>query len=145
MDPDVNQPTVLLYNMPEDRLARIAGFAQQAGIQPFAVPSAAYLQPLGALCGIQGFHEKAYEGEGFPEEMMFMAHFEKGQLNRFLDAFHATGEKPVALKAMLTVTNAAWDSLTLREELSQEWAYFRSLKQQSAAQQEDTPPEPREQ
>lgn len=127
----MKQATVLLYNMEEDRQARIAAFAEAAGISAFAVPVMAYLQPLGALCGVLPFHEKAYEGENFEGEMMYMAHLGKGQLSAFLDAFHQHGEAPVKLKAMMTENNAPWDSLHLRQELGQELAFFRRLHQQA--------------
>ena len=52
--------------------------------------------------------------------MLMMANFPAGMMNTFLGLFRRMGIAPVALKAMLTPTNAAWDSEKLHEELAGE-------------------------
>ena len=64
--------------------------------------------------------EAAYTGAGFEDEMLVMANFPAGMMNTFLGLFRRMGIAPVALKAMLTPTNAAWDSEKLHEELAGE-------------------------
>ena len=64
--------------------------------------------------------EAAYTGAGFEDEMLMMANFPAGMMNTFLGLFRRMGIAPVALKAMLTPTNAAWDSEKLHEELAGE-------------------------
>ena len=123
----MNQAMVLCYNMDGDRALAVRTLAQAAGIQPFLVPPEAYLQTIGALCGLEPGSDLAYEGEGFKEEMMLMAFLEKGMLTSFLDSFHHRGLAPVRLKAMLTDSNSKWNSLELHAELMEELVCFRKL------------------
>ena len=51
---------------------------------------------------------------------LVMANFPAGMMNTFLGLFRRMSIAPVALKAMLTPTNAAWDSEKLHEELAGE-------------------------
>ena len=122
----MNQAMVLCYNMDGDRALAVRALAQAAGIQPFLVPPEAYLQTIGALCGLEPGSDLAYEGEGFKEEMMLMAFLEKGMLTSFLDSFHHRGLAPVRLKAMLTDTNAAWTAPALYAEIAKEHAAMHS-------------------
>lgn len=123
----MNKAMVLCYNMEGERAETVRKLALEAGIQPFLVPQEAYKQTIGTLCGISEGTDEAYEGEGFPEEMMLMAFLEKGMLSAFLDGFRAQGQPSVQLKAMLTENNAQWDSLKLRSELMDEAEFFRKL------------------
>lgn len=123
----MNRAMVLCYNMEGERADLVSKLAKNAGIQPFLVPKEAYLQTIGALCGVMEPTEEAYSGEGFPQEMMLMAFFEKGTLSRFLDSFRESGVPSVPLKAMLTENNSRWDSLKLHSELMEEYAHFSGL------------------
>lgn len=126
----MNQPMVLCYNMEGERAEQVRALALQAGIQPFLVPSEAYAQTIGALCGILVPTEEAHEGEGFEEEMMLMAFLQKGMLSRFLDGFRDSRVAPVQLKAMLTENNSQWTSLRLHSELMDEYKFFKNLNEQ---------------
>ena len=64
--------------------------------------------------------DAAYVGAGFEDEMLVMANFPAGMMNAFLGLFRRMGIAPVALKAMLTPTNAAWDSEKLHAEIASE-------------------------
>lgn len=125
----MNQAMVLCYNMEGDRAAQVRALALNAGIEPFLVPPEAYLQTIGALCGVRPASDEAYDGPGFPEEMMLMAFLEKGMLTVFLDGFREKGLQPVPLKAMLTENNSKWNSLQLHAELKEEHAYFQRINQ----------------
>lgn len=127
----MNQPMVLCYNMAGERAEQVRALALKAGIQPFLVPREAYAQTIGALCGLEVPTEEAYEGEGFEEELMLLAFLEKGMLSLFLDGFRNLGIPSVPLKAMLTENNATWNSLKLREELFDEYIYFKNLRVQA--------------
>ena len=78
------------------------------------------IYPIAARCGAEDAREAAYTGAGFEDEMLVMANFPAGMMNTFLGLFRRMGIAPVALKAMLTPTNAAWDSEKLHEELAGE-------------------------
>ena len=60
--------------------------------------------------------------QAFSDEMLVMAYFPQGMMNVFLQGLRRAGVAPVALKAVLTPTNAAWSSAQLHEELSREHA-----------------------
>lgn len=122
----MNKPMVLCYNLQGPRAQLVSQLAKNAGIEPFLVPKEAYAQLIGALCGVLTPTEEAYEGEGFNEEMMLMAHLKKGMLTRFLDGFRDIGIPSIPLKAMLTNNNSQWDSIKLHSELMEEHTYFKN-------------------
>ena len=57
-----------------------------------------------------------------PGEMLVMAHFRPGMLEGMLQGFRAAHIPPVALKAMLTDTNATWTAPALYAEIAKEHA-----------------------
>lgn len=123
----MNQAMVLCYNMHGERADQVRKLAAGLGIEAFLVPQEAYLQKIGALCGLFAPTDEAYHGDGFEGEMMLMAFFEKGLLSRFLDGFREQGLTPVHLKAMLTEKNSEWNSLALQAELQDEYEHFKKL------------------
>ncbi len=123
----MNRAMVLCYNLKGERADMVRELAEKAGIQAFLVPEEAYLQTIGALCGIAEPTDEAHTGEGFPHEMMLMAFLEKGMLSRFLDSFREVGIPSIPLKAMLTENNSKWNSLQLHSELMEEFTYFSNL------------------
>ena len=61
-----------------------------------------------------------------PGEMLVMTHFRPGLLEGMLQGFRAAHIPPVALKAMLTDTNAAWTAPALYAEIAKEHAAMHS-------------------
>ena len=61
-----------------------------------------------------------------PGEMLVMAHFRPGLLEGMLQGWRAAHIPPVALKAMLTDTNAAWTATALYAEIAREHAAMHS-------------------
>ncbi len=96
---------------------RLAAMRLKIRVRP--VEKAEYAQTIAALCGAEDA-QAAYTGAGFEDEMLVMANLSGGMMNTFLGLFRRMGIAPVALKAMLTPTNAAWDSEKLHEELAGE-------------------------
>lgn len=125
----MNQAMVLCYNMEGERADQVRALAESLNIQPFLVPREAYLQKIGALCGLAEPTTEAYQGNGFEGEMMLMAFFKKGLLTKFLDGFRERGMPPVPLKAMLTEKNSQWNSMALQAELLDEYERFKMLHQ----------------
>lgn len=125
----MNQAMVLCYNMEGERANQVRALAESLNIQVFLVPREAYLQTIGALCGLAEPTTEAYHGDGFEGEMMLMAFFEKGLLPKFLDGFRERGMPPVPLKAMLTEKNSQWNSMALQAELLDEYEHFKTLHQ----------------
>lgn len=112
-------PVVLLYNFDPERGRRIKLLCLPLKIRPREVSPSQYNLPLETL--LRG--GEAPEGEevpAFTDEMLVMANLTGTQMNRFLQAFRRNKLSPVALKAVLTAANAAWDSVRLHRELKLE-------------------------
>jgi len=114
------QPLLLVYHLPAQKLTRLRIIAIRLNVRIHPVEKASYLQPIGALCGVSEPFDALYDGEDFPEEMLVMAHFPKSLVSSFLQAYRTAKLPPVPLKAVLTETNAGWNSLELREQLQAE-------------------------
>ena len=113
-------PVLLCYNLQGDKAGKIKLTAMRFSIRIRVVNAEEYTQSIAALCGLEPMTEERYEGEGFTDEMLVLANFPNSLASQFLQAFRRGKIPPVALKAMLTPTNAQWSSLTLHGELSQE-------------------------
>ena len=90
----------------------------------FAVGAAAG-GPIGALVGVLP-RDAAAPAAPLPGEMLVMAHFRPGLLEGMLQGWRAAHIPPVALKAMLTDTNAAWTAPALYAEIAKEHAAMHS-------------------
>ena len=97
---------------------RLAAMRLRIRVRP--VEKDEYAQTVAALCGLEEKTDAAYVGAGFEDEMLVMANFPAGMMNAFLGLFRRMGIAPVALKAMLTPTNAAWNSEKLHAEIAGE-------------------------
>ena len=125
---------VLLYNAAPERREAIAGLAQGLGIRLKAVEPSEYGESLGALCGLEAPKGRQADGEPFADEVMLLAFLTQEQFHAFLDGFRARGIRGVPLKAMLTPTNAAWDSFRLHADLRAEYeAFLRMNRKQGGA------------
>ena len=117
----MNHPMVLLYNLDNPKGAKIRRMALPLGLRTRLVTPAEYGLTLGAL--VEGeAPETPWTGEGFEDELLLLVNCPGPLLDRFLQGFRRNKIPPVALKAVLTPTNRAWNSLQLREELSRERA-----------------------
>ena len=113
---------VYFYNLNSERGRQIRMLCLTLGLKIRVVDRAQYTEAIGAIAGVPGYSlsGETYKGEGFEDEMLVMANFPAGMMNTFLGLFRRMSIAPVALKAMLTPTNAAWDSEKLHEELAGE-------------------------
>ena len=111
-------PVLLTYNLYGDRAAKIRLVAMRFRIRVRGVLAAEYDRPVGEL--VDTAPGGTWEGAAFSDEMLVMAHFPAPLLQAFLQGMRRAGVRPVALKAVLTPTNAAWDSNALHAELCKE-------------------------
>ena len=81
--------------------------------------------PGSALAGVLP-RDAAAPAAPLPGEMLVMAHFRPGMLEGMLQGWRAAHIPPVALKAMLTDTNAAWTAPALYAEIAKEHAAMHS-------------------
>ena len=117
----MKQPVLLMYNLSGERARAISMAAMRLKIRVRRVEPEEYGLPLAILCGLEeASAESARAVQPFEDEMLVMALFPAGMMNAFLQGMRRMGTAPVALKAVLTPTNAAWDSVRLREELARE-------------------------
>ena len=111
--------TVLLYNIGNtEKRMKIKLCLHRLGLRCRDVMPEDFGHPLGWLLGLEGY-SPGTEGECFEEEMLVMHGLSREQFGALLDALRRGGV-PVALKAVVTETNAAWSSSRLHRELEAE-------------------------
>lgn len=113
------RPMILTFNLSDARLAKLRFLCMKLGLAVGPVPAEECNQPIGALCGLTEPTD-APAGDAFPEEMLVFCHMSDAQVNRFLQTAKQLRFAPVALKAVLTPTNAEWSPARLCAELRQE-------------------------
>lgn len=121
------QPRVLLFNFAADsRTMRLLRFLDDSGTAVTQVPSCSYYEKLGALFALPGYEKSGVRhfGTPFQDEMLVMAGFDQVRLDALLHFFRDEKLPPVALKALLTPTNADWDAVTLHSHMLQERDQF---------------------
>lgn len=125
-------PIVLLYNIRPDKLQTIRFLSVKLGLKSRVVAPEEYAQPIGCLLGLEGFSpvENAAEGS-FSDEMLLLAGLSDIQMDQLLTALRLN-RAPIALKAVLTETNAAWSSLALHAELVREHEAMKNLRASDA-------------
>ena len=111
-------PVLLTYNLHGERAAKIRMAAMRFRVRLRAVERREYARPLGEL--VENGPDGDWNGKAFDEEMLVMAHFPPALVQAFLQGLRRAGVRPGGLKAVLTPTNAQWDSLALYTELCRE-------------------------
>ena len=115
------RPTILTFNLTDARLSKLRFLCMKLGLAVKPVPAEDCCQPISALCGLSDPADAA-PAESFPEEMLVFCHMDNAAVNRFLQTAKQMRFAPVALKAILTPTNAAWTPAQLCAELRDERA-----------------------
>ena len=111
-------PVLLTYNLHGERAAKIRMAAMRFRVRLRAVERREYARPLAEL--VENGPDGDWNGKAFDEEMLVMAHFPPALVQAFLQGLRRAGVRPGGLKAMLTPTNAQWDSRALHAELCKE-------------------------
>lgn len=115
------RPTILTFNLTDARLSKLRFLCMKLGLMVKPVPAEDCCQPISALCGLSAPADAA-PAEAFSEEMLVFCHMDNAAVNRFLQTAKQMRFAPVALKAILTPTNAAWTPAQLCAELKDERA-----------------------
>ena len=113
-------PVLLTFNLPEAKAAKLRLLCMRFAIRFQPVPAAEWGQTLGALCGLTERTDAPAPEETFTEEVLVMAMFPAGLAQQLLMAMKRAKLPPVALKAILTLTNSAWTPVELYDELCKE-------------------------
>ena len=111
-------PVLLTYNLHGERAAKIRMAAMRFRVRLRAVERREYARPLAEL--VENGPDGDWNGKAFDEEMLVMAHFPPALVQAFLQGLRRAGVRPGGLKAVLTPTNAQWDSRALHTELCRE-------------------------
>lgn len=120
-------PVILAVRMVPERLGRVRTLCALERLRLRPVAPAEYGQPIGALAGLLPPSEAEAPEADVTEEMLILCGLSEAALSRFLQAFRRQGVPPVALKAVLTPTNAAWTVPALFRELCRERAAMNGL------------------
>lgn len=116
----MTSPVVLVYNLENAEKLKLMFICGQLKILCVNVPRADYAQSIAALAGARRRTDAVYAGEGFPEAMLVMANFTNALFQSFMNALKRNRVTGVPLKAVMTPTNAEWDSVRLHDEILRE-------------------------
>ena len=115
------KPLILAYNLPDAKLAKLQTLAMIVGARVRPVQPEEYASPVGQLAGLSvEAADASSEKAAFPDEMIVLCGFSDAMLDRLLVSLRRKKVPPIALKAVLTQSNAAWTSYELHRELSRE-------------------------
>ena len=124
---------VLLYNIGKEKLPKIKFILFKLGLSAREVSPAEFDRPIGYLAGLEGFDAAETDaGEPFAGEMLVLCGLSSAQFSAFLNALRQN-RCTVALKAVLTETNARWSSVELHRELRREHDALQKAKPTDAA------------
>ena len=110
--------TLLMYNIAPDKLTKLRVLCMRLGIKMRPVEKSEYGLELEKLLGEKS--ECQYDGDTFDDEMVVMCGCNNRTVDEFLMGMRTNRISVVALKAMMTQTNAKWSSFQLHSELCAE-------------------------
>lgn len=113
--------TALLFNFHDAQKLQKVRFALfKLGVTVRVVDAADFGQPVGYLCGLEGFSPaEAPDEGGFSDEMLVLCGLSDAQLDALLSALRRS-RAVVALKAVVTEENVSWSAKKLHGEIRQE-------------------------
>ena len=127
---------VLLYNLSKEKLSKIRFLLFKLGLEGRVVSPEEFYLPVSTLAGVEGL-SPAPEAAGAPQEsfsgeMLVICGLSSAQFSGFLNALRQN-HCGVALKAVLTETNARWSSAALHRELRREHEAMQKARPADAA------------
>ena len=114
--------TVLLYNMDNEKSRKLKMLMIRMGTRIRMVDKEDYGSPVGILAGLKEItlEDPNAEVMDFNDEMMILRGFTNARLDLFLQAMRKEGIGRINYKAILTPTNARWNSWQLYQEIKKE-------------------------
>ena len=113
------KPIILSFNVEGERLDMLKKAAGSTDTEVRPIPASRFGQSLFSLIG----DEKGYSSpllRSFTGEMLVFVSVPEAAFSLILDALKATLKPNIALKAVLTPTNAMWSAIELYGELVKE-------------------------
>lgn len=120
--------TILLFNVPKQKAAKITRAALPLKLRVKNIPKTDFAKTLGELAGISELTNISYDGDGISEEMMVLCGFSDSLIDKLFFAMKRTGAGLVKLTAILTETNKDWNVPALFEEIKKEREQMTELK-----------------
>lgn len=125
----------VLYYTPEqsEKVVKLKSVLVRMGIRIKNVSPDQVTETIGGLLGIPGYEnsqEESGKESGIPvlsEEMMVMHRFSEKRLDELLMNLRKAGVPKIALKAIVTESNAGWTFCQLYEELKEEHKRMSSM------------------
>ena len=114
--------TVLLYNMDNEKGRKLKMLMVRMGMRIRVIDKTDYSKPVGLLAGLKDItlENPNAEVQDFDDEMMVMRGFTSHRIDLFLQSMRKEGITKIDYKAVLTPSNARWNSWQLYQELKQE-------------------------
>ena len=113
----MSRETAFVYNLKDERLSRVRGVLMFMGIRVREVKAEEYGRRVGELEASAEY--EPWQGEAFEEEMMLLS-VAPSRIDALLQRFRKHKVALPTLTAILTATNAQWNSLELAAELRRE-------------------------
>lgn len=120
---------VLAYNFSPERLQALKMVCFIVKAQCKLIPEEEMHNPIGLLAGIGELAplEETLEKEAASDEMIIMCGFNRPDIDRLLSGIRKNKVlKNIALKCVLTPTNAQWSAVKLMDELKKEHEYMKA-------------------
>ena len=111
------KPTLLLCNIPAEKMGVLRLLSVRLGLKLTAVPPERQGLTVEAL--VNGDTAEGAADDSFAEEMLVLCGVGAGAMNLLLAELRRR-HVPIALKAVMTPTNAAWTMQQLHAELCRE-------------------------
>jgi len=125
-----NAGTILMYNCSGPEFSRLKQIFAMLRLRMRPVEPDRYRVPLEELA--QGRGEPGEPAQPLPEPMLVFCGLSQALLNQVLEVIRVAKLPPIPLKAVLTDTNRAWNTLQLHEELLKEREAILAQKTQQA-------------
>ena len=116
---------VLLYQFRDaSLLAQVQQILHELQISVQLLPEDAWVQKIGYLLGLRGFHQQELSDDGFvfPHEVMLLHNIKNKRLDQVLAAFREAGIPHIKFKAVVTPFNTLWTLRRLCETMQKEHA-----------------------
>lgn len=113
------QKLILSFNLPAKKAAKLRVIAMRLGAAVRTAEKRTHSMPLNSILGGEPIPAGLSPAGAFDGEMLVIAGFSQAELELFLQQLRVQ-KIPVALKAVLTETNADWSAAALYAQLCAE-------------------------
>ena len=112
-------PLVLMFNLDNPTGSKLRLLCMKLKLRARSVDPGQFGLPVGTLAGLLPPAEPE-PVTPFQDEMLLFCNMDGATLNAFLRGIRSAGIPGIALKAVLTPTNASWNAVALHDELVRE-------------------------